>query len=53
MIVIAWIKKYIFHVKSPCARMFGYDYEWDFLKYATWDDLLGEVNADERTDEPV
>lgn len=44
--VIAWIKKYIFHVKSPYARLFGYDYEWDFLKYAIWDGE--EIIVDER-----
>lgn len=45
--VIAWIKKYIFHIKSPSARLFGYDYEWDFLKYATY---TWEVNTNEDDD---
>lgn len=30
-LVIAWIKKYIFHIKSPSARWLGYEYEWDML----------------------
>lgn len=31
-IVIAWIKKYIFHIKSPSAKWLGYDYEWDYMR---------------------
>lgn len=27
----AWIKKYIFHIKSPSAYCMGYEYEWDTL----------------------
>lgn len=30
--IIAWIKKYIFHIQSPSAKWIGYDYEWDVLK---------------------
>ena len=29
--IIAWIKKYIFHIKSPSAYWMGYKYEWDTL----------------------
>lgn len=29
--IIAWIKKYIFHIKSPSAYCMGYKYEWDTL----------------------
>lgn len=27
----AWIKKYIFHVKSPSAYIAGWEYEWDLI----------------------
>lgn len=30
--ILAWIKKYIFHIKSPYAKLLGYDYEWDYLR---------------------
>ena len=36
--ILAWIKKYILHIKSPSAKWLGYDYEWDYLV---------EVKADE------
>lgn len=44
-LILAWIKKYIFRIKSPYAKLFGYDYEWDFFKYATWDDLYFKGDA--------
>ena len=31
-IIIAWIKKYIFHIHSPSAHARGYDFEFDYLK---------------------
>lgn len=30
--IIAWIKKYIFHIHSPSAHARGYDFEFDYLK---------------------
>lgn len=30
-IIIAWIKKYIFHIKSPSGMIMGYEYEYDYL----------------------
>lgn len=35
-LIIAWIKKYIFHIESPSALCCGYKYEWDMLK--KWSD---------------
>jgi hypothetical protein len=31
MMILAWIKKYILHIKSPSAIWQGYEYEWDML----------------------
>ena len=31
-IIIAWIKKYIFHIHSPSCHPNGYDFEYDYLK---------------------
>ena len=31
-IIIAWIKKYIFHIHSPSAHARGYDFEYDYIK---------------------
>ena len=31
-IIIAWVRKYIFHIHSPTAMMHGYDYEFDWMK---------------------
>ena len=31
IVIFAWIKKYIFRVKSPSAMLQGYEYEWDML----------------------
>ena len=28
----AFVDKYIFHRRSPARSLFGYDYEWDYLK---------------------
>jgi hypothetical protein len=30
--IIAWINKYILHVKSPSGMRQGYEYEWDMLR---------------------
>ena len=30
-IIIAWIKKYIFHIESPSTLWAGYKYEYDYL----------------------
>lgn len=41
-IVIAWIKKYIFHIKSPSAIIRGYEYEWDILIQIRQNDTGGK-----------
>ena len=45
--ILAWIKKYILHIKSPYAKWLGYDYEWDYLKRikADIEEIFEEVGA--------
>lgn len=31
-LIIAWIKKYIFKIKSPTLSLLGFPYEYDYLR---------------------
>ena len=42
-IVIVWIKKYIFHIKSPYAKVLGCDYEWDYLQKVKSDNFKKQL----------
>lgn len=55
-LILAWIKKYIFHIESPSAHCMGYKYEWDTLTKDShyslteedWERIANEeVHADE------
>jgi|GEM_PF-5320051 len=43
-LVAAWMKKYMFDVKSPSVSVSGYDYEYDYLVAA---ERESECNGDD------